>query len=232
MKHKKSLLPLLCLFFLSAPQLLRAQTPPKPPVLLHVLVTDFQDHPLKNETVMLKGKTNGKEFSCTTNAAGKCDITPDKGDVYTIQYLNFVEEKEYSEIEIDNGEGTMEGQLTVQMESNSTETYELDLHFETAKATLKAESFPLLDRLASQMKLKPTVMIEVAGHTDSDGEEAANLTLSQARANAVKTYLTNKGITATRIATKGFGESKPVADNETPAGKAKNRRTELRVTQW
>jgi outer membrane protein OmpA-like peptidoglycan-associated protein len=71
--------------------------------------------------------------------------------------------------------------------------------------------------------------IRIEGHTDSDGDEAANLKLSQARALSVKTYLESKGIAAPRIESEGYGETQPLESNATPEGKAKNRRTVFRV---
>jgi outer membrane protein OmpA-like peptidoglycan-associated protein len=71
--------------------------------------------------------------------------------------------------------------------------------------------------------------IRIEGHTDSDGDEAANLKLSQDRALSVKTYLESKGISTTRIESQGYGETQPLESNSTPEGKAKNRRTVFRV---
>lgn len=219
---------------LCAPLLLPAQAlaPDEKNALLHVEVTDFQDHPLKNETIVFKGKATHRQLSCTSDAAGKCELLLPKGDTYLISYLSFVEEKDYSEIAVPDEPGIMEATLGVQLESNRKEMYELDIRFETGSSVIRSESFPMLNRLASQMKLKPTVLISLAGHTDSEGEEAANLTLSRARAEAIKTFLLQKGITASRIKTEGFGESKPIADNGSAEGRARNRRTEVRVTQW
>jgi outer membrane protein OmpA-like peptidoglycan-associated protein len=79
------------------------------------------------------------------------------------------------------------------------------------------------------LKDNPTVRIEISGHTDNVGKPSDNMALSNNRAKAVVSYLISKGITAQRLAAKGYGETKPVADNKTEEGKAKNRRTELKV---
>jgi OOP family OmpA-OmpF porin len=73
------------------------------------------------------------------------------------------------------------------------------------------------------------VVVEVAGHTDSVGSEEYNMGLSDRRANSVKDYLISQGITATRLTARGYGESQPVASNDTDAGRAQNRRVELIV---
>jgi len=75
----------------------------------------------------------------------------------------------------------------------------------------------------------PTLKIEISGHTDNVGKPADNLTLSNNRAKSVVGYLASKGIASQRLVAKGYGETKPVADNTTEEGKARNRRTELKV---
>ncbi|NIK73644.1 outer membrane protein OmpA-like peptidoglycan-associated protein [Thermonema lapsum] len=86
-----------------------------------------------------------------------------------------------------------------------------------------------IDRIYKLLKENPTVIVEIAGHTDDRGSAAYNLTLSQKRANAVKEYLLQKGMPPNRFVTKGYGESQPIADNKTEEGRAKNRRFELIV---
>ncbi|MCB9581256.1 MAG: OmpA family protein, partial [Polyangiaceae bacterium] len=73
--------------------------------------------------------------------------------------------------------------------------------------------------------------VRITGHTDGDGDRENNVKLSQARADSVKTYLVGKGVDASRIETRGAGPDEPVADNDTPAGKQKNRRIELQLIQ-
>lgn len=99
--------------------------------------------------------------------------------------------------------------------------------FDVNKAVIKAESMGFLNQLADWLKQNPSVKLEIDGHTDSDGDDASNMKLSQARAEAVKALLMSLGIEDKRLSTKGFGESKPIADNATPEGKANNRRVEL-----
>ncbi|GIV39038.1 MAG: hypothetical protein KatS3mg033_0838 [Thermonema sp.] len=86
-----------------------------------------------------------------------------------------------------------------------------------------------IDRIYKLLKDNPTVIVEIAGHTDDRGSAAYNLELSRKRANAVKEYLLQKGMAPDRFVTKGYGESRPIADNQTEEGRAKNRRFELIV---
>ena len=104
------------------------------------------------------------------------------------------------------------------------------IYFRTGSADLDAESEPLLKSVAEIVNRCLTVKIEVAGHTDSDGGSASNKSLSERRANAVAEYLARKGVAARRVKTSGHGDARPVAPNDTPANKAKNRRIEFLVT--
>ena len=104
-----------------------------------------------------------------------------------------------------------------------------NVYFDTGKSTLKPNSNKTLNDLVDVLKLKSTMVIEIQGHTDNVGDEEANVKLSQARAESVMKYLVSKGIEATRITAKGFGASKPVADNAAEEGRSKNRRTSLKV---
>jgi len=103
------------------------------------------------------------------------------------------------------------------------------IHFQYNKADIKESSFVLLESLVEVAKKCPKDAILVAGHTDSVGSENYNLKLSTNRANAVKEYLITHGISKDRVRAIGYGESRPIADNKTEEGQAKNRRIELNV---
>ena len=93
---------------------------------------------------------------------------------------------------------------------------------------MKPESFGTLKSIADVLKENTSVRVKIIGHTDSDGDDAKNMELSQRRAESVKSELASKfGIDASRMETEGAGESKPVAPNDTPANKAMNRRVEF-----
>jgi OOP family OmpA-OmpF porin len=100
-----------------------------------------------------------------------------------------------------------------------------NLLFASGKATILPSSFPSLDELAEYIQ-KSKKSLEIIGHTDSQGSDSYNQTLSQNRANAVKQYLVSKGVIYP-ITAIGKGESEPIADNSTSAGRAKNRRVEF-----
>ncbi len=102
-----------------------------------------------------------------------------------------------------------------------------NLTFASGSAAISGESGAEVDNLAAILKAYPGVKVAIQGHTDNTGQEAANMELSQARADAVKARLSAQGIDAARVMTKGFGQSAPVADNSTPEGRKQNRRIEV-----
>lgn len=104
-----------------------------------------------------------------------------------------------------------------------------NIFFDVAKYDLKPESQAELDRVVQLMQENPTLKIQIEGHTDNVGSAADNATLSLNRAKAVTGYLASKGVAAARLQAKGFGATVPVADNSTEAGRAQNRRTELKI---
>jgi OOP family OmpA-OmpF porin len=103
------------------------------------------------------------------------------------------------------------------------------IHFSAGRASIDPDSAGLLDRLIETALRCPTANIEVAGHTDSDGEDAANQALSEKRAQAVADYLVKAGLPANRFTAVGYGSAQPIASNDTEDGKAQNRRIEFTV---
>lgn len=104
------------------------------------------------------------------------------------------------------------------------------INFENGKAVITASSFKSLDDLATLLNSYPGASVEIQGHTDNNGAPEANKTLSQDRANAVKRYLSAGGVAEARMTAVGYGQEVPIADNATPAGKAKNRRVDFKLS--
>lgn len=104
-----------------------------------------------------------------------------------------------------------------------------NIYYDVAKATLRPESVTELDRLVMIMEQNPTLVVEIGGHTDSDGSDSYNEKLSQARSQSVVDYLLDAGIEEKRLAAKGYGEKEPMVPNDTKENKQLNRRTEFKV---
>ncbi|NLR63534.1 OmpA family protein [Chitinophaga varians] len=103
-----------------------------------------------------------------------------------------------------------------------------NLEFDFAKATIKAHSYPALDRVAELLKRK-NLNLKLSGHTDNVGSKERNLALSRERAESVKSYLVAKGVNASKIEAVGYGMTQPIASNKTAAGRQKNRRVEFTI---
>lgn len=102
------------------------------------------------------------------------------------------------------------------------------IYFDTDQATLKAESGPVLEQVRALLEQRPRLRLVVAGHTDAEGSDAHNQSLSDARARAVVAWLVDKGVDGARLSSEGHGETRPVANNGTAEGRALNRRVEIR----
>jgi outer membrane protein OmpA-like peptidoglycan-associated protein len=120
--------------------------------------------------------------------------------------------------------GRVQGDLDV-----LTVTFKSDFMFDVNSSTILPGAYDELNRVAKVLNQYPQTNITIAGHTDSTGTEEYNLRLSQRRAEAVKNALVGMGVSAARMTTIGYGESKPVAGNATEAGKQQNRRVEIRI---
>jgi outer membrane protein OmpA-like peptidoglycan-associated protein len=107
----------------------------------------------------------------------------------------------------------------------SSKSYQIQ--FETGSAVIRAESYRLLDEILQSAVVAEGLKVGVYGHTDNTGSAQTNQVLSESRAESVKRYLLSKGLAENRIESKGFGPAKPVADNTTAAGRAKNRRVQI-----
>lgn len=105
------------------------------------------------------------------------------------------------------------------------------VHFKTAKSDILSSSYPLLDEVADVLNENPKIHVRIEGHTDSRGSASYNQRLSDARAASVLQYLLGRGIDASRLESKGFGEQRPIEDNATKTGRAANRRVEIHITQ-
>lgn len=119
-------------------------------------------------------------------------------------------------------------QLTQEEQKILQDVFE-NLEFATGKWIIKAVSFPSLNKLATLLITKPNYHLKISGHTDAVGSEKSNQTLSVNRANAVKNYLVKKGASKNKIEARGYGESQPIADNETEEGRQRNRRVEFNI---
>lgn len=153
----------------------------------------------------------GKQYSFLAKVNGYYSIS---------NYLDLTSTSEYKEMNVNIDMKPIE----------VGETFRLsNIFFDFAQATLRSESFQELDRVYNLLSDNGTIEIELSGHTDNVGSDEINNTLSQSRADAVKDYLVKKGINESRIISKGYGKSNPVATNDTEEGRQFNRRVEFKI---
>jgi len=192
---------------------------------------DYQDKLLSGEQIWFQVKNSTKLYKGITDVHGSFVIELKGSETYLILVKSVGDALNYSEISIPTlKEGESYGDMEIIVKINPPKEFTLDhVFFETGKSSLKKESFAELDELFELMNVKPNLEIEIAGHTDDVGNEQSNLSLSQKRSETVKLYLVNKGIPDHRIIAKGYGESQPIAGNNTEEGRQMNRRTQVKV---
>jgi outer membrane protein OmpA-like peptidoglycan-associated protein len=195
---------------------------------LTITVTDYkQENPQRNKTIILKGK-KGTSFQTTTNSSGIAYINVAEGDTYTFWCDGITGEFDCgfgSTLSVPNGAGS--GSWSMNYDDDRFDLK--GVNFATGKSELLPVSFKILESTVKGLQKYCNASVEIEGHTDSDGGFEANDKLSQARADAVRSYLVKKGIAENRIRAVGYGYSRPRADNKTEKGKAQNRRIEIKL---
>jgi outer membrane protein OmpA-like peptidoglycan-associated protein len=195
--------------------------------LLKGVVTNFKGKPLAKEIIMFYNQKTKVLVKVNTDAAGKFEVLIPVSGIYGIKYKTFTADVDYTKFEVPaDKEATYE--VGIKIEPPKDFVLE-NVYFDTGKSSLKPNSFKALNDLVEILKIKNTMFVEIQGHTDNVGKDEENMKLSQDRADEVRKYLVSKGIEAARVTSKGYGPTQPVADNGTDAGKAKNRRTSLKV---
>lgn len=104
-----------------------------------------------------------------------------------------------------------------------------NITFDTGRADVKPQFQPVLSRLSQSIQQYPDTIVQIEGHTDSTGSASFNQTLSENRADSVRSYMAQRGVESNRLIAVGYGASRPVADNSTPQGRAQNRRVEVLI---
>ncbi len=195
--------------------------------LLTGIVTDFKNKPLAKEIIMFSNDKTKAAVKTTTDAKGKFAMLIPINATYSLKYKNFTTDVDYTKMSVPADKNATY-EVGIQIDPPKDFVLE-NVYFDTGKSTLKPTSNAALNNLVEILKIKNTMVVEIQGHTDDVGKLEENMTLSQARADAVKKYLVSKGIEDARITSKGYGPTKPIAQNNSEAGKAKNRRTSLKV---
>jgi len=218
---------LILLVFVSSLMVAQNLKPTDKLALLKGVVTNFKGKPLGKETIIFYNAKTKTSVKVNTDANGKFEVLIPAGATYGLKYKTFTTDVDYTQMEVPTDK---EATYEVGIKIEPPKDFVLDnVYFDSGKSSLKPTSFKALNDLVEVLKIKNTMVIEIQGHTDDVGKPEENLKLSQDRAEEVRKYLISKGIEAARVSAKGYGQTMPVADNATDAGKAKNRRTSLKV---
>lgn len=195
------------------------------------IVTDKNKIPEKNVPYIVKSEDKTYTRKGLTDEDGKFTLIVPKGKKYNVKVTKMGMEYDFVST-VPNVKGPLEIVQNYMMSfvMDFRRTYKLEhVYFDPNKWDIKPEAGAALDTLAKTFISNPIFVAEIAGHTDSDGNEADNMRLSQRRADAIRNYLIAKGVDPNRVFAKGYGSKNPVASNETPEGKSINRRTEVKV---
>jgi len=209
---------------------------PQPTVVVGGAVTDVKTGKPVGAYVLVEDLNTGELIAVnkSNSATGKYLIVLPAGITYSVsankeayffysQKFDVPMSSKFEEIKLDIGLKPIEKGAKVVLNN---------IFFETGKATLSPQSRLELQKAIDLLKANQSMIIEVGGHTDNVGEDAANMKLSHDRAKAVRDYLVNAGIAPARLQAKGYGESNPIASNDTDNGRQANRRTEFIILEF
>lgn len=234
MYMNKVLRSVLFLLVFSSPSFCQVLQPTDAEAVLECIVTDPERIPEEGAVVIVE--TTDKSFNKEgiSDIDGKFKLLVPEGQKINITVKKFGKDFHFNNIELPlvDGPSELTQFLRIKLVKSYVRGYTLDhLYFDVNKWDIKPDAYPTLNKLFASFQKSPTLIVEIAGHTDNIGEEKDNLRLSQRRADAIRNYLIKKGVSPDRILSKGYGEKEPVATNDTEAGKAKNRRTEVKVIE-
>ena len=204
------------------------KTTPGNDAVFNFTVTSKSGNPRQGEVIILKSHKTRKTYTGSTGTDGKCTVTIPLSDSYGVYYKLYGDTVKNRDIDVPGGDHLVTYSFTLKYDPPKVYTLK-NVFFETGLSSLRKESFTALNELVAALKAKTNLVIEIAGHTDNVGTSESNQKLSTDRANAVRDYLIKHGIESKRVIAKGYGETQPVASNETPDGRQQNRRTEVRI---
>lgn len=194
---------------------------------LKFIVVDKEKGPIPGIVISLTAPDGAKFVTPETDVTGYAEVLVPVGKKYDLVYLSLGRQDIAAQVPVPD-EPNQNIKLTLRYKRFS-EPPRLVLEgvtFDTGKATLRPESHAQLDRVVEYLTYKKSARVEISGHTDNVGSAKKNKTLSEDRAQACREYLISRGIDGDRIVARGYGDEKPVASNDSEAGRQLNRRIE------
>jgi outer membrane protein OmpA-like peptidoglycan-associated protein len=203
--------------------------PTRTEAAMKLFVVDKDKGPVKGVSIFLTGPDKKKYYAEPTDSEGYTEVLVPVGKTYDITYLSLARREIAATVPVAD-EPSQSVKLTLRYKrERPPQPLILDgVNFDTAKATIRPESFSHLDTVVDFMVHKTDARVEISGHTDNVGNARSNKTLSEKRAQACRNYIVSKGIDKKRLDAVGFGDERPIAPNDTDEGRQKNRRIEAK----
>ena len=202
--------------------------------LVTFIVSDYDLIPEDGAVIVLANEDSTVIKKDTVDINGIYKVMLSEGTKVKLCVQKFGEVFDFGTLEIPSMPGPIkfDQRLRIRVIQKYVRNYTLeDVYFETGSYELTKDSWASVNKLLQAMQFNPKMKVEIAGHTDNVGDPEANLNLSQRRANTIVRWLVKKGVAADRVIGKGYGDKNPIADNSTPEGRQKNRRTEIRIIE-
>lgn len=200
------------------------------------IVDKESNKPIEGIVISLQSADGEKFYTGETDEAGYGEVLVPVNHEYELVYLSLGRRTVSAKVKVTN-EPDQDIKLTLRYKPRGTKPadakgpsgFVLDgVEFDTGKATIRPESFSRLDSVLEYLLHKKSAKVEISGHTDNVGKPETNKALSLKRAQACRDYLVSKGVEASRIEASGYGDEQPVAPNDSPENRQKNRRIEAK----
>jgi outer membrane protein OmpA-like peptidoglycan-associated protein len=203
--------------------------PTRTEAVMKLFVVDKDKGPVKGVVMFLTGPDKTKYYAEPTDSEGYAEVLVPVGRKYDITFLSLGRRDIAATVPVaDEPSQSVKLTLRYKREVAQQPLILAGVNFDTAKATIRPESFSRLDTVVEFMVHKKSARVEISGHTDNVGDPKANRTLSEKRAQACRNYIVSKGIDKKRLDAVGYGDDRPIAPNDTDEGRQKNRRIEAR----
>ena len=202
--------------------------PTRTEAAMKLFVVDKDKGPVKGIVIFMTGPDKTKYYAEPTDSEGYAEVLVPVGQRYDVTYLSLGRREIAATVPVAD-EPSQSVKLTLRYKRERQKPFILSgVNFDTAKATIRPESFSNLDAVVEFMVHKKTARVEISGHTDNVGNAKTNKTLSEKRAQACRNYIVSKGVDKKRLEAIGFGDERPIAPNDTDEGRQKNRRIEAK----
>ena len=209
---------------------------PKPTIIVQGVVSNSETEDPLGALLLIEDLNSGELIASnkSNELSGEYLVVLPSGRDYSVSVSaeGFFFYSQSFELPKDTAYAEITNNIALEPIKKGTKVVLNNIFFETGKAELKPISYVELSKAVELMNNNPGMKIEVGGHTDSQGADATNLSLSQRRAQAVVDYMVLAGVEAGRLIAKGYGESQPIEDNATKEGRAANRRTEFVIVEF